>query len=166
MGMMGMGGGIAGLGGLGGMAGMAGMGGGGIAGGMGGMGGGAMGMGGGMQGMGGGMMGMGGMGGGNMQGFGQGGVSGSIGFQGGPDYKSLIYNISYMIGTSKDWTYQPPMPGVMPTDPTGSMFSQTNPGSPDGTFSENGGTLGPYPPTFALIVRNTSRTQYFLPVSF
>jgi len=159
MGMMGMGGGIAGLGGLGGMAGMAGMGGGGIAGGMGGMGGGAMGMGGGMQGMGGGMMGMGGMGGGNMQGFGQGGVSGSIGFQGGPDYQSLIYNIRYMIGTSKDWTYQPPMPGVMPTDPTGSMFSQTNPGSPDGTFSENGGTLGPYPPTFALIVRNTSRTH-------
>ncbi len=149
MSMMGMGG---GMGGLGGMAGMAGMGGGGMMG----MGGGGMGgMGGGMQGMGGGMMGMGA--GGGMQGGGMGG--GALGFQGGPDYQSLIYTIRYMVGSTKDWSYQPPMPGMMPTDPTGSMFSQTNPGSPDGTFSENGGALGPYPPTFALIVRNTSRTH-------
>ena len=152
MGMMGMGG---GMGGLGGMAGMGGMGGGGMMGqgGMGGMGGG------GMQGMGGGMMGMGAGGGMQGQGMGGGMGGGAIGFQGGPDYQSLIYTIRYMIGTTKDWAYQPPMPGMMPTDPTGSMFSQTNPGSPDGTFSENGGALGPYPPTFALIVRNTSRTH-------
>lgn len=107
----------------------------------------------------GGMMGMGAGGGMQGQGMGGGMGGGAIGFQGGPDYQSLIYTIRYMIGTTKDWAYQPPMPGMMPTDPTGSMFSQTNPGSPDGTFSENGGALGPYPPTFALIVRNTSRTH-------
>jgi len=86
-----------------------------------------------------------------------GNLGGQFGLQGGPDWNSLLYTIRYMVGTSKDWTYQAPPPGAGVADPTSNFYGQ---GSPDGvTFGENGGTFGPYPPAFALIVRNTSRTH-------